>query len=178
MQLTVPAGEVGNANVSTAAAAADTYACPPAGTRETDALACAGAQVKQIGTVTASTPFSHVVPTLGTANVVRITQPTLYSTATAERDAVSGYDGLMDVQSTRYLPDVYLGGFPTTAMTPLTNMGATNTSANNYCMYLTGYNDTARVYAGARTATGPAASVTAGTFSYYDSSTSSYTNVR
>ena len=133
--------------------------------------------MKQIGTVTASTPFSHVVPTLGTANVVRITQPTLYSTATAERDAVSGYDGLMDVQSTRYLPDVYLGGFPTTAMTPLTNMGATNTSANNYCMYLTGYNDTARVYAGARTATGPAASVTAGTFSYYDSSTSSYTNV-
>ena len=44
-------------------------------------------------------------------------------------------------------------------------------------MYLTGYNDTARVYAGARTSTGPAASVTAGTFTYYNSSTSSYSSL-
>ena len=126
--------------------------------------------------MTAAVPFSHVVA-LGTANVVRVTGPSAYSTATAERDAVSGYDGLMDVQATRTLSDVYLGGFPTSGMTALTGMSATNTNASNYCMYLTGYADTARVYAGARTSTGPAASVTGGTFFYYNSSTSSYSSL-
>jgi hypothetical protein len=176
LQLTVPAGQLGNANVSTSAKAADTYACPPSGTRENDSLLCSGAQVKQVNTMTAAVPFSHVVA-LGTANVVRVTGPSAYSTAAAERDAVTSYDGLMDVQATRTLPDVYLGGFPTSGMTALTGMSATNTNASNYCMYLTGYADTARVYAGARTATGPAASVTGGTFFYYNSATSSYSSL-
>ena len=147
LQLTIPAGQLGNANVSTAAKSTDTYACPPSGTRENDSLLCSSAQVKQVNTMTAAVPFSHVVA-LGTANVVRVTGPSAYSTATAERDAVSGYDGLMDVQATRTLPDVYLGGFPTSGMTALAGMSATNTNASNYCMYLTGYADTARVYAG------------------------------
>jgi hypothetical protein len=176
LQLTIPAGQLGNANVSTAAKSTDTYACPPSGTRETDSLLCSSAQVKQVNAMTAAVPFSHVVA-LGTANVVRVTGPSAYSTATAERDAVSGYDGLMDVQATRTLSDVYLGGFPTSGMTALTGMSATNTNASNYCMYLTGYADTARVYAGARTSTGPAASVTGGTFFYYNSSTSSYNSL-
>ncbi|HVD70866.1 MAG TPA: hypothetical protein VNG34_08430, partial [Actinomycetota bacterium] len=176
LQLTIPAGQLGNANVSTAAKSTDTYACPPSGTRENDSLLCSSAQVKQVNTMTAAVPFSHVVA-LGTANVVRVTGPSAYSTALAERDAVSGYDGLMDVQATRTLSDVYLGGFPTSGMTTLTGMSATNTNASNYCMYLTGYADTARVYAGARTSTGPAASVTGGTFFYYNSSTSSYSSL-
>jgi hypothetical protein len=176
LQLTIPAGQLGNANVSTAAKSTDTYACPPSGTRENDSLLCSSAQVKQVNTMTAAVPFSHVVA-LGTANVVRVTGPSAYSTAIAERDAVSGYDGLMDVQATRTLSDVYLGGFPTSGMTALTGMSATNTSASNYCMYLTGYADTARVYAGARTLTGPAASVTGGTFFYYNSATSSYSSL-
>ena len=177
LQLTVPAGQLGNANVSTAAKSTDTYACPPGGTRETDSLLCSSAQVKQVNTMTAAVPFSHVVAALGTANAVRVTGPSAYSTAIAERDAVSGYDGLMDVQATRTLSDVYMGGFPTSGMTALTGMSATDTNASNYCMYLTGYADTARVYAGARTATGPAASVTGGTFFYYNSSTSSYSSL-
>ena len=176
LQLTIPAGQLGNANVSTAAKSTDTYACPPSGTRENDSLLCSSAQVKQVNTMTAAVPFSHVVA-LGTANVVRVTGPSAYSTAIAERDAVSGYDGLMDVQATRTLSDVYLGGFPTSGMTALTGMSATNTNASNYCMYLTGYADTARVYAGARTSTGPAASVTGGTFFYYNSATSSYSSL-
>ena len=176
LQLTIPAGQLGNANVSTAAKSTDTYACPPSGTRENDSLLCSSAQVKQVNTMTAAVPFSHVVA-LGTANVVRVTGPSAYSTAIAERDAVSGYDGLMDVQATRTLSDVYLGGFPTSGMTALAGMSATDTNASNYCMYLTGYADTARVYAGARTSTGPAASVTGGTFFYYNSSTSSYSSL-
>ena len=176
LQLTIPAGQLGNANVSTAAKSTDTYACPPSGTRENDSLLCSSAQVKQVNTMTAAVPFSHVAA-LGTANAVRVTGPSAYSTAIAERDAVSGYDGLMDVQATRTLSDVYMGGFPTSGMTALTGMSATNTDASNYCMYLTGYADTARVYAGARTSTGPAASVTGGTFFYYNSSTSSYSSL-
>jgi hypothetical protein len=176
LQLTIPAGQLGNANVSTAAKSTDTYACPPSGTRENDSLLCSSAQVKQVNTMTAAVPFSHVVA-LGTANVVRVTGPSAYSTAIAERDAVSGYDGLMDVQATRTLSDVYLGGFPTSGMSALSGMSATDTNASNYCMYLTGYADTARVYAGARTSTGPAASVTGGTFFYYNSSTSSYSSL-
>ena len=38
LQLTIPAGQLGNANVSTAAKSTDTYACPPSGTRENDSL--------------------------------------------------------------------------------------------------------------------------------------------
>ena len=126
--------------------------------------------------MTAAVPFSHVAA-IGTANVVRVTGPSAYSTAIAERDAVSGYDGLMDVQATRTLPDVYMGGFPTSGMTALTGMSATDTDASNYCMHLTGYADTARVYAGARTSTAPAASMTGGTFFYYNSATSSYSSL-
>ncbi len=89
---------------------------------------------------------------------------------------MTDYDGLVDVQATRYLGDVYLGGFPTAGMSAPTNMSATDTDPANYCMSLTGYNDTARVYAGDRTATGPAASVLAGTFTYWNSGTSSFTS--
>jgi hypothetical protein len=62
-------------------------------------------------------------------------------------------------------------------MTPLTGMSATDTNATNYCMRLTGYTDTARVYGGERTSTAPAGSVTAGTFTYYNSSTNSYSSL-
>ena len=171
--MTAPAGQVGNAAVSTAAKTADASACPPTGTRENDSLPCSGARVRQINTVTAVTPVDHVVA-IGTPTVVRMTAPGSDSTAIAERDAVSGQSGLVDVQATRTLGGVYLGGFPTSGMTAPTGMSATNTADNNYCMRVTGYGDTARVYAGARSATAPAASITGGSFIYYNSGTSSY----
>jgi type II secretory pathway pseudopilin PulG len=176
LRFDIPSGQIGNANVSTLAKATDAYACPPSGTRETDSLACAGAQVRQVNTVTATVPFTHVV-NIGNARIARLAAPASYSTATAERDAVSGQNGLVDVQATRYLGDFYLGGFPTSGMTAPTGMSTTDTLATNYCMYVTGYNDTARVYAGARTATGPAASIGGGTFSYWNSSTNSYSSL-
>jgi len=163
--------------VSTAAKSTDTYACPPSGTRENDSLACAGSQIKQVNAVTATVPFTHVVPSLGSAIVARAAAPGSYSTATAERDAVSGKNGLMDVQASRTLGDVYLAGFPTSGMTAPTGMSTTNTLSTNYCMTLTGYNDTAHVYAGESIATTPLASVGGGTFSYWNSATSGYANV-
>ena len=173
LQLDVPAGQVGDAAVSTAAKASDAFACPPTGTRETDSLGCAGARVQQANTVTAVTPLDHAVAA-GPATVVRLAAPGSSSTATAERDAVTGQNGLVDVQATRTLGSIYLGGFPVSGMTAPTGMSATAGADNNFCMRVTGYGDTARVYAGARSSTAPAASVSGGSFVYYDSGTSTY----
>jgi hypothetical protein len=176
LRLTVDAGQTGVASASTSASAADADACPPSGTREADALPCAGAEVRQLNPVTATAPFDHVTA-IGDAQVVRMTAPPSASLATAERDGVTGADGLIDLQATRVLPDLYLGGFPTSGMTPLTGMSATDTDAENYCMRLTGYADSARTYAGEQTATAPTASIDGGTFSYYDSATQSYASL-
>jgi hypothetical protein len=176
LRLTVDAGQTGVASSSTSASAADADACPPNGTREADALPCAGAEVRQLNPVTATAPFDHVTA-IGDAQVVRMTAPPSASLATAERDGVTGADGLIDLQATRVLPDLYLGGFPTSGMTPLTGMSATDTDAENYCMRLTGYADSARTYAGEQTATAPTASIDGGTFSYYDSATQSYASL-
>jgi type II secretory pathway pseudopilin PulG len=176
LRFTVDAGQTGVASASTSASAADADACPPSGTREADALPCAGAEIRQVNPVTATVPFDHVTA-IGDAQVVRMTGPASASMATAERDAVTSADGLIDVQATRVLPDLYLGGFPTSGMSPLTGMSATDTDAENYCMRVTGYSDSARVYAGEQTATAPTASIDGGTFSYYDSATQSYSSL-
>jgi hypothetical protein len=47
MQLTVAPGDTATTGLTTTASAADAAACPPSGTRETDASACAGGQTLQ-----------------------------------------------------------------------------------------------------------------------------------
>jgi type II secretory pathway pseudopilin PulG len=166
LQFTVPAGDLGDANASASATSADAYACPPSGTRETDGLACAGSRIKQAGTITAAAPFTHVVAGLGSANVVRVVAPASYSTATVDRDAVTGYQGVVDVTASRTLGSIYLGGFPTSGMTPPTGMVATSTNDNNYCVRITGYSETVRVVAGERM-TAPSNASPTGSISYY-----------
>jgi type II secretory pathway pseudopilin PulG len=173
LQLAAASGQVGDSAVSTTAKATDAAACPPSGTRETDSLPCAGARVRQVNTVTAVTPIDHVA-SVGDATVVRLAAPASYSTATAERDAVTGQNGLVDVQASRTLGNVYLGGYPISGMTAPAGMSTTSTDDNNYCMRVTGYSDTARIYAGARSSSAPAASIGGGTFYYYDSGTGTY----
>jgi type II secretory pathway pseudopilin PulG len=173
LQLSVGSGQVGDSAISTAAKATDAAACPPSGTRETDSLGCAGARVNQVNAVTAVTPLDHAAA-VGDTTVVRLAAPASYSTATAERDAVSGQNGLVDVQASRTLGNIYLGGFPVSGMTAPAGMSTTSTDDNNYCMRVTGYSDTARIYAGARSSTTPDADVTAGTFTYYDKATATY----
>jgi hypothetical protein len=176
LRFTVSSGQTGTASATTSASAADPDACPPTGTRETDVLPCAGAEVRQINPVAASVPFDHVTA-IGDANVVRVTGPGSASQATADRDAVTGTDGLVDVQATRALPELFLGGFPTSGMTPPAGMSVTNTDDANYCMRVTGYADSAHAVAGDATATAPTASVDGGTFTYYDETTSSYVSL-
>ena len=167
IRLTVPAGDVGDANAASSATAADTYPCPPMGTRETDALVCGGSRAKQSGTITAELPFKHVVSPLGNANLIRVTAPASYTTTTVDRDAVAGYQGIIDVTTNRYLGNIYLGGFPTSGMTAPTGMSATATNDTNYCVRLTGYAEAARAIAGERSPTNPSNSVV-GTIYYYN----------
>jgi type II secretory pathway pseudopilin PulG len=166
----VPSGDQEHRATSVDAALADTYACPTTGVRETDLLPCAAGHVRQIGTITASIPVTHVTSGVGSANLIRIVGPAADTTAKIDRDASAGTseDGLIDVQATRTLGTVQLGGFPASGMLPPAGMSTTQTSDTNYCVRLVGYSDTAHAIAGERQATSPSASVSAGTFYYYN----------
>jgi type II secretory pathway pseudopilin PulG len=166
----VPSGDMEARSTSVDASASDTYACPTSGVRETDLLPCAAGRVRQVGTITVSVPHSHVTPTVGSANLLRIVGPAADTTAKVDRDASAGTseDGLIDVQATRTLGTIQLGGFPASGMTAPTGMSSTQSNDTNYCVRLVGYADTARAIAGERQATNPSASVTAGTFFYYN----------
>lgn len=168
IRLTVPSGDLGGVGVSTQAKATDPYACPPDGTAETDSMACAGARFRQGGAITAELPFTHVVSGLGPANLLRVAAPAAtYTTAVAERDAVTGYDGLMDVRASRTFGTIQIGGFPTSGMTAPTGMSTTATNDTNYCLRISGFTSNASLFVGPRTATNPSASV-AGTLFYYN----------
>jgi type II secretory pathway pseudopilin PulG len=168
----VPAGEMEGRGASVAAKGTDASACPTTGTRETDQLACAGGHVRAAGTTTVSIPVTHVTPTVGAANLLRVVASGVDTIATIDRDASGGTseDGLIDISTSRTLGTVQLGGFPSSGMTAPANMSATQTNDNNYCVRLTGYSDSARAIAGERTSTNPSATISAGTFFYYTGS--------
>jgi len=170
LSASVPAGDQEHRATSVDAAGTDTYACPTTGTRETDLLLCAAGHIRQVGTVTVSIPVTHVTPTVGSANLIRVVGPATDTTVKIDRDASGGTaeDGLIDVVATRTLGTVQLGGFPSSGMTAPTGMSSTQTLDTNYCVRLVGYADTARAIAGERTATDPSASVSAGTVFYYN----------
>jgi type II secretory pathway pseudopilin PulG len=168
----VPSGDLESRATSVDAAAADAYACPTTGTRETDLLLCSAGHIRQVGTITVAIPVSHVTPTVGSANLLRVVGPATDTTVKIDRDASGGTaeDGLIDVVATRTLGTVQLGGFPSSGMTAPSGMSSTQSNDNNYCVRLVGYADTARAVAGERTATNPSASLTGGTVYYYSGS--------
>jgi type II secretory pathway pseudopilin PulG len=170
LSASVPSGDQEHRATSVDAKVSDTYACPTTGARETDVLPCAGGHIRQVGTITVAIPVTHVTSTVGSANLLRIVGPGTDTTATIDRDASAGTaeDGLIDVKASRTLGTVQLGGFPASGMTAPVGMSTTQTNDNNYCVRLVGYSDTARAIAGERQATGPSASISAGTFHYYN----------
>ena len=167
-QFTAPTGDTATAGLSTAASMGDTYACPPSGTRETDSLACTGAETTLTGAMTVVAPLTHAVDTLGPATLVKLGAQSTSSKATVERDvsATAGDDGLVDSQASRTMGTIYIGGFPTAGMTAPAGMSTSSAADTNYCMRISGYQDTARAVAGERTTIAPAAGITAGTFYY------------
>jgi type II secretory pathway pseudopilin PulG len=167
VRIAAPAGDTGDANASTIATAADAYACPPNGTRETDSLPCSGARVRQTGQVVAQVPLSHALSALGTATVARVNDSGTYTTAVVDRDAVSGYQGLADISANRTLGTIFLGGFPTAGLSAPVGMSTSAAVDTNYCVRITGYTDAARVLVGERTSTNPSNSVS-GTVFYYN----------
>jgi Tfp pilus assembly protein PilV len=169
LRATVASGDLEGRSTSVDASGADTYACPTTGTRETDLLPCAGSHVRQGGTVTVEVPHTHVATLVGSANLLRIVAPATNTTARIDRDAAgTGEDGVIDAQVSRTLGTVQIGGFPASGMTPPTGMSTTQASDSNYCVRLVGYQDTVRVVAGESTTTDPTATVSAGTFHYYN----------
>jgi Tfp pilus assembly protein PilV len=169
LRATVAAGDFEGRSASVDASGVDTYACPTTGTRETDLLPCSGAHARQVGTVTAEVLHSHVLAPVGAANLLRVVGPAINTTVKIDRDAAgTNEDGLIDVLASRTLGTVQLGGFPTSGMMPPAGMSSTATDATNYCVRLVGYSDTARSIAGESSATNPSASITAGTFFYYN----------
>jgi hypothetical protein len=176
LRATVPSGDTEGRSTSVDASGTDTYACPTTGTRETDLLLCSGAKVRQVGEVTVQVLHSQLLSSVGPANLIRIVGPSSDTTSWIDRDpAGSTEDGIIDASASRTLGTVYLGGFPTSGMTPPSNMSATATNDNNYCVRLVGYQDSVQAVAGESTATAPSASV-AGTFTYYTGSGSGYTS--
>jgi type II secretory pathway pseudopilin PulG len=169
LRATVASGDLEGRSTTVDASGTDTFACPTTGTRETDLLPCAGSHVRQGGTVTVEVPHSHVALLVGSANLLRVVAPTTSTTATIDRDASgTGEDGVIDGKVSRTLGTVQIGGFPASGMTPPTGMSATQTSDSNYCVRLVGYQDSVHVVAGESTTTDPTASVSAGTFHYYN----------
>jgi type II secretory pathway pseudopilin PulG len=167
VRLTAPAGDIGDASASTVATAADAYACPPNGTRETDSLPCSGARARQAGQVVAQVPLSHALSALGTTTVARVNDSATFTTAVVDRDAVSGYQGLADISANRTLGTIFLGGFPTAGLSAPAGMSTSAADDANYCVRITGYTDAARVLVGERTSTNPSNSVS-GTIFYYN----------
>ena len=167
LRLTVPSGDNGDGNASTTSTAADAFACPPNGTRETDSLPCAGARVRQSSQIVAEVPLSHALGALGPASIARLNGSATYTTAVVDRDAVSGYQGLADISTSRTLGTIYLGGFPTAGLTAPAGMSTSAAADTNYCVRISGYSDTARILIGERTSTNPSNSV-AGTVFYYN----------
>ncbi|HEX5937612.1 MAG TPA: hypothetical protein VFZ75_08000 [Actinomycetota bacterium] len=169
LRATVAAGDLEGRSTSVDASGADTVQCPTTGTRETDLLPCSGAHVRQVGTMTVEVPHSHVTSLVGSANLLRIVAPATNTTTTIDRDAAGATDdGVIDARTTRTLGTVQLGGFPASGMLPPTGMSTTQTSDTNYCVRLVGYQDSVHVVAGESTSTDPTATVSAGTFHYYN----------
>jgi Tfp pilus assembly protein PilV len=165
----IAAGDLEGRSASVDASASDTYACPTTGTRESDLLPCSGAHVKQVGTITVSVLHAQLLAAVGPANLLRIVAPATNTTAWIDRDVGgTNEDGLIDVRANRALGTIQLGGFPSSGMTAPTGMSATQTLDTNYCVRLVAYTDSARAVAGESTATAPSASVSAGTFYYYN----------
>jgi len=178
LRLSVPGGDSSAAGLSTAAAAADVADCPTYGTAESDASSCAGGEVLAGGVSSAVASLDPAVSGLGDATVVRVGAPAAESTAVVDRDpsATSGEDGIIDTQATRSLGTIWIGGFPTAGMTAPSGMSTDPTQDANYCLRISGYSDTVRALAGESTSTAPSASVTAGTLTYWNSNTGSYSS--
>jgi type II secretory pathway pseudopilin PulG len=169
LSATVLSGDLEGRSASVDASAADAFACPTTGTRETDLLPCSSAHVRQIGTVTVQVPHTHVTGSVGAANLLRVVAPATSTTARIDRDAAgTNEDGAIDVTATRTLGTVQIGGFPASGMLPPTGMSTTQTSDTNYCVRLVGYQDSVVAVAGESTTTDPTATIAAGTFHYYN----------
>ena len=118
LRANVALGDLEGRSASVDASGVDAYACPTTGVRETDLLPCAGAHVRQVGTITVEVLHAQLLAAVGPANLLRIVGPATNTTAWIDRDVGgTNEDGILDVNANRTLGTIQLGGFPSAGMT-------------------------------------------------------------
>jgi len=157
---TAPPGDTGIADVAVAAGGANVCP-PPTDLAETDALPCAGGRMQQGGTLSSVLSLGSIVPGLGSATLASVAAaPSSPDKSFADREAVSGQDGRIEVTATRNFGVMGIGAFPS---------GITAPAGFTYLLRMpAGYQDTVTAQAGTTTTAAPSTGTPTGNVSYWN----------
>src|SRR5439155_13408171 len=99
--------------VDAATSAAGSNVCPPApATAEADSLPCGGSLVTQAGALSTTANIGSLSnPNVGAVTLAQVAGPTT-TTTLANRNAVSGQDGLVQQTVSRTIGQMDIGGLP------------------------------------------------------------------
>ncbi len=157
---TAPPGDTGSADVAVAAGGANVCP-PPTDLAETDALPCAGGRMQQGGTLSSILSLGSLVPGLGSATLASVAAaPSNPDKSFADREAVSGQDGRIEVTATRNVGVTGIGAFPS---------GITAPVGFSYLLRMpAGYSDTVTAQAGTTTTAAPSTGTPTGNISFWN----------
>jgi hypothetical protein len=148
--------------VDAATSAGGSNICPPAGT-ESDGLPCGGGQVLPAGTASVIATFNATDPVDGATTIVQLQAPASATTMLADRDPVSGQDGIAQETVTRRIGQLDFGMLPAWITA---NCASSIPSGFTSFAQLAGYVDSTVATAGS-SAAAPTAVPTAGTLKYW-----------
>jgi type II secretory pathway pseudopilin PulG len=157
---TAPPGDTGRADVAVAAGGASVCP-PPTDLAETDGLPCVGGRMQQGGTLSSILALGSIVPGLGSATLASVAAAASSPAKSfADREAVSGQDGRIEVSATRNFGVIGLGAFPS---------GITAPAGFTYLLRMpTGYQDTVTSQAGTTTTAAPSTGTPTGNVSVWN----------
>jgi hypothetical protein len=160
ISFTAPLGDTGRADVAVAAGGASVCP-PPTDLAETDGLPCVGGRMQQGGTLSSILALGSLVPGLGSATLASVAAAASSPAKSfADREAVSGQDGRIEVSATRSFGVIGLGAFPS---------GITAPAGFTYLLRMpTGYQDTVTSQAGTTTTAAPSTGTPTGNVSVWN----------
>ena len=113
-----PSSDTGRADAAVTAGGAN-ICPPPTDLAETDVLPCAGGRMQQGGTLSSTLALGGIVPGLGSATLASVAAAASNPMKSfADREAVSGQDGRIELTATRRLGVIGLGAFPSGIAAP------------------------------------------------------------
>ncbi len=169
VQVQNASNDTGQAVSATAAGGANVCPpTPPAPPAETDLQPCGGARVQQAGTSRVVGHFHGFPVDIGDATIASIANPATATTSFTNRMFVSGQDGNIQQTTGRAFGTVSIGALPDLVPVPAGWTG--------YFLVLTGYRDTVVSTAGS-SAAAPAATINAGSLSYWNGTGYSVVNL-